>query len=227
MLKAMIDTLLGRRPSARGPETGPLAEFRRHAPNTDSPFDQAEFLAVDLETSGLDPETDEILSVGYVPIIGAAIRLDLAGYFLVRPQRQVPEKTAVIHGLLDGHLENAPPLDDVLPQVVLALTGRVPVAHHAQIESTFLDAACLRLYGATLKLRFVDTLALERRSIKRRGQETSQGSLRLSAVRERYGLPRYRAHNALTDALAAAELFLAQASHASGRGPARTSDFMI
>lgn len=228
MLRALLSSVFGRAAPTRGPATGPLAAFREHpAPGIDMPFEQAEFLAIDLETSGLDAETDEILSIGYVPIIGGAICLDQAGYFLVRPGKPVPERTAVIHGLLDGHLEKAPPLDAVLPQVLLALTGRTPVAHHARIERTFLDTACTRLYGGTPGLKYADTLALEKRSLTRRGKEISQGDLRLSAVRERYGLPRYKAHNALTDALAAAELFLAQASHASGRGGARVADFFV
>ena len=228
MLKTLFSSLFGRAVPARGPATGPLATFREHsAPAVDTPFERAEFLAIDLETSGLDAEEDEILSVGYVPIVGGAIRLGQAGYFLVRPGKPVPEKTAVIHGLLDDHLENAPPLDAVLPQLLLALTGRTPVAHHARIERTFLDAACTRLYGGTLGLKFADTFALEKRSLTRRGQEISQGDLRLSAVRERYGLPRYKAHNALTDALAAAELFLAQAGHAAGRRGARVADFLV
>lgn len=228
MLKRWIDRILGRAAPARDAAPGPLAEFLSHPrPAANTPVNEAEFLAIDLETSGLDPETDEILSIGYVPIVAAAVRLDQAGYFLVRPQRPVPEKTAVIHGLLDGHLEDAPGLDTVLPQVLLALTGRVPVAHHCQIERGFLDAACTRLYGTAPKLRFMDTLAIERRSLGRRGKEIKRGDLRLAAVRERYGLPRYGAHNALTDALAAAELFLAQASHAAGRGTARIADFNI
>ena len=228
MLKGLLNSLLGRAAPARGPVAGPLAVFlNQPPPPPDTPFERAEFLAIDLETSGLDAEKDEILSVGYVPIVGGAIRLGQAGYFLVKPGKPVPEKTAVIHGLLDGHLENAPSLDAVLPQLLLALTGRTPVAHHARIERTFLDAACTRLYGGTLGVKYADTLALEKRSMTRRGQEISQGDLRLSAVRERYGLPRYKAHNALTDALAAAELFLAQASHASGRGGARVADFIV
>ena len=95
------------------------------------------------------------------------------------------------------------------------------MAHHARIERTFLDAACTRLYGGTLpNLKFADTLALEKRSLDPAGERRFQAGrpAPVGGALERYGLPRYKAHNALTDALAAAELFLAQAGHAAGRG---------
>ena len=55
----------------------------------------------------------------------------------------------------------------------------------------------------------IDTEVLARRRLQRRNQPYRPGELRLSGLRERYQLPRYRAHNALSDALATAELFLA------------------
>lgn len=230
MLRGLIDTFFRRNdrsPSAPGVLGRPAGTpTPASMPSLDTPLDAAEFLAIDLETSGLDLETDEILSVGYVPIVGAAVRLDQAAYFLVRPARPVPERTAVIHGLLDDRLETAPPLEQVLPHVLQALSGRIAIAHYSRIERGFLAAACTARHLAVPKFRFIDTLAIERRSLIRRGKVIAEGDLRLSAVRARYGLPRYRAHNALVDAVAAAELFLAQAAHAAGRRKPRIADFM-
>jgi len=217
-----------RRREAQRAASGPLARYyERDIPASGTPFDRMAFLAIDLETTGLDPETDEIISFGYVPIIDGTIHLDGAAHLLVRPEKPIPEETAVIHGLLDEGLRNAPRLDAVLPEVLDALAGRVPVAHHSRVERDFLGAACRRLYGQPLEARFACTLALERRSLARRGQDIGEGALRLNAVRERYGLPRYHAHNALMDALAAGELFLAQAAHASGRDAAKLGDLLV
>lgn len=206
---------------------GPLKDYyRQDTPTLDGPYDQTEFLAIDLETTGLDPETDEILSVGFVPIAGGRLRLAGAAHLLIRPERPIPEETAVIHGLLDGTLATAPPLAEVMPRVLGALTGRIAIAHHARVERLFLSAACRKLYGQPLDAPYICTLALERRTLARRDQEIREGGLRLDPTRARYGLPRYRAHNALADALAAGELFLAQAAHASGKEPARLASFM-
>jgi len=186
----------------------------------DTPWHEVEFLAVDLETTGLDPKVDSIVSFGWVPIIGGAVRVGEARHRLVRTDRPVTEESAVLHGILDDHLAEAPPLEEVLPDFLDALTGRVPVAHHAPVEVGFLGAACRRLYGCPLEVPFVDTLDIERRLHDRSGRLVSSGEMRLQACRARYNLPRYRGHHALVDALACAELLLAQASHMDAKqGP--------
>ncbi len=199
---------------------------RLQAAYRNSPYDEVEFLAVDVETTGLDPTSDAILSVGYVPVSGGAVRLADAGYHLVRPPRAIPEDTAVLHGLLEENLRTAPPLAEVLPTVIEAFRGRVGIAHHATLEIAFLTAACRTISGNDFRVPFVCTLALEKRALARRGKAVGAGDLRLASARSRYGLPRYRAHDALNDALGAAELFLAQAAQASGRKPATLGQLM-
>lgn len=192
----------------------------------DKPWTEVEFLAVDLETTGLDPRNDVIVSIGWVPIIGGAVRLGQAGYSLVRVDRPMPGASAVVHGILDQDVEGAPTLEEVLPEFLLALRGRIPVAHHAPVERGFLDAACRKLYGLPLRVPYVDTLAIERRRAARTGQESKSGEFRLGALRDRYGLPRYRGHHALADALACAEVLLAQAAHMDGRREPRLQELL-
>jgi DNA polymerase-3 subunit epsilon len=70
-----------------------------------------------------------------------------------------------------------------------------------------------------LPIPTVDTQAVALRWFQQRDKQVAAKELRLHALRERYNLPRYPAHNALSDALAAAELFLAQVAHrAQGKG---------
>lgn len=174
-------------------------------------------LAVDLETTGLDPERDEILSVGLVPVDGERVVLSGARRMLVRGADDVGQSAAV-HGLTDDEVAAGADLSEALTLVLRALTGRVLLAHHVTLEREFLSAACRRVLGAPLVCPGVDTMALERRLVVRGwGDEPPEGSLRLQAARDRHGLPRYRSHEALTDALACAELYLAQVA-ALGQG---------
>lgn len=198
------------------PPPGPLADLAAApvAPE-DTPLAEVELLALDLETTGLDPRRHEVLAVGWVPVRGDEIDLSGAGQHLVRPRGEVGE-SAVLHGLTDDALRAAPPLAEVLPQVLEALAGahgghrRVLLAHFARIETDFLDAACREHYGTTVTWPVVDTLEMARRLLRLRPEEVPAGRLRLAACRRAYRLPRYRAHSAVTDALACAELFLAQ-----------------
>ncbi|MCA1974490.1 MAG: DNA polymerase III subunit epsilon [Caenispirillum sp.] len=208
--------------------SGPLRQYYAADYATlDKPWREVEFLAVDLETTGLDPRKDVVVSIGWVPIVGGAVRLAQAGYSLVRVDRPMPGESAVLHGILDSHVEDAPPLADVLPEFLAALRGRIPVAHHALVEQGFLDAACRSVYGLPLRVPYVDTLALERRRAARTGREVKSGEMRLQACRDRYGLPRYRGHHALADALACAELLLAQATYMDGKQATRLQDLLV
>jgi len=56
------------------------------------------------------------------------------------------------------------------------------------------------------------------------GADPPASQLRLWGARERFGLPRYRAHDAAVDALACAELYLAQAAELAGRGATSLRD---
>ncbi|HSF26625.1 MAG TPA: hypothetical protein VLC50_03815, partial [Actinomycetes bacterium] len=101
--------------------------------------------------------------------------------------------------------------------------GRVLVAHHARLELGFLTRAAEQAYGARCPLTAVDTLAVQHDLVIGRYGEIRPGALRLDEARRQMGLPRYLAHRALTDAIAAAELLLAQIAeieHRLGREPA-------
>jgi DNA polymerase-3 subunit epsilon len=104
----------------------------------------------------------------------------------------------------------------VLEQLVEDLHGRVLLAHHSPVEVGFLGAATVAAWGARPPLVAVDTLALEHR-LRVDVHGAVRGSLRLDAARRTHGLPRYAAHHALTDAVAAAELLLAQVAELEER----------
>jgi DNA polymerase-3 subunit epsilon len=105
----------------------------------------------------------------------------------------------------------------MLERVAHALTGRVLLAHHAAIETEFLSTAYARELGVALPITAVDTMELQSRVLRSHGgEDLPPGALRLATARAHLGLPRYAAHEALTDALACAELYLAQVARLSG-----------
>lgn len=206
---------------------GPLKDYyRQDTATVDTPYPGVEMLAVDIETTGLDPGQDEIVSIGFVPVSRGRVVLAGAQHHLVRPNREVGDAAAKVHRLLDDQLREAAPIAAVLPLFLAALKGRYAIAHHAPVERGFLSRACQRLWGQPLEVPFLDTLALEHRLLSRRNQAIADGALKLAACRERYGLPRLRVHDALADALGCAELFLAQAAHCSGKKPAALRDLL-
>ncbi|MBK8437479.1 MAG: DNA polymerase III subunit epsilon [Austwickia sp.] len=199
---------------------GPLrALIEQPTPDLDSPLSELRLLAIDLETTGLDPRKDHLLSVGYVAVDGLSITLGTAGSAVIRADVEVGQ-SAVVHGLTDDTVAAGQDLEEVLPEVLAALQGRVLLAHFASIEQRFLGAACKRMYGHAPDYVVVDTFELQQRITTAAFRHVREGALRLDTSRAHFGLPRYKAHEALTDALACAELYLAQVTHLGGDGGA-------
>lgn len=101
---------------------------------------------------------------------------------------------------------------EVLEAFLAALDGRKLLAHFAQMETGFLGKLHQDVRGSKWRLHdseVVDTFAMERRHMERMGTCPRGEDLRLPRVRQRYNLPTYANHNALTDAVACAELYLA------------------
>jgi DNA polymerase III subunit epsilon len=170
---------------------------------------EASFAVVDLETTGLDPRTNEVLSVGVVPVEGGRIILGRAFYSTVRPVMAPERRTVVIHGIRPVDAAAARPADEVANELVGQLGDRILVAHVAEIEKAFLTAWLREVdYQPG---RIVDTDALARLVISRRGGPLVGAHVGLGAAAAHFGLPEHRRHHALGDALTTGQLFLATA----------------
>ena len=176
------------------------------------PWDEVTYWALDLETGGLDSKRDPILAVGMVPIRGGIVHLGEAYRTLVRPRDSggIDPASVLAHQLLWGDVAEAPPVEEVLPEVTRRLGDGVLLVHQRAVDVTFLRREFKRVGIAWPAPRVVDTVDLILR-IGRQGNPeiaNDQLPLNLSRARRHHGLPEYQAHDALTDAIATAELFL-------------------
>ena len=106
---------------------GPLRRFLHSTPpGRDTPLEELRLLAIDLETTGLDVDSDRILSIGFVPVDGREIRLDGAREIVVRAgSGQDVGDSATVHGLTDDVVTAARPPAEVLAELLAALRGQV------------------------------------------------------------------------------------------------------
>ena len=178
-------------------------------PITTKPFEHTRYVAIDLETTGLDPKQDEIASVGWVVIENGCIQLDQTGYYPIALQNQVGQ-SAVYHQLTDSELASGFSLNDALTALIQATQNSVLVFHNATLDLSFLNHYLIQRWGAPLLLPTEDTLLREKHKRQRNNHPIKPGDLRLFQCRQRYGLPDIELHDALGDALATAELWLAQ-----------------
>jgi len=185
--------------------------LRRPLPTPDprTPWREAEFCVVDLETTGLDLRRDDVVSIGTAFVRHARIPCGQVVYRQLRPSRPSSVAAMTVHGLRGADLADAPPIGAVLDELIDLLTGRVPVAHAAWVERAFLDRA-LRPRGRRLGRRMIDTAALLRAC--RLAGPGAGHEPNLEAAARRLGLPVHTPHHALGDAFTTAELLLALAT---------------
>ncbi len=175
---------------------------------------EQEFLVADIETSSLEVNDGEMLSIGWVVIKAGAVQLSTVQHLLVvNSSEKGVGDSATIHQLRDCELEGGLEAEVVLSQFLQACAGRVLVFHHCELDLAFLDDLSRRLCGAPLLLPVVDTLQLEKRKLTQKNQTLHHGVLTLAGCRRRYSLPDFLAHNALMDAVATAELLMAILAH--------------
>jgi DNA polymerase-3 subunit epsilon len=181
------------------------------------PIGEVPLVALDFETTGMDPREHAIVSIGMVPFDLQVIRPAAGRYWVVKPPRPLTEESIAFHRITHSEVEHAPPIAAIFDELLSELAGRLVVVHYRNIERPFLDAAVLANRGEHCLFPLVDTMALEARwerhgplrGIKRLfGMRPS--SIRLADSRTRYGLPHYSSHHAKVDAMATAELFQAQ-----------------
>lgn len=194
--------------------------FRTGVVDPRTPLNEVPFVAMDFETTGLNPHEHGIVSVGLVPFTLARIKCQKASHFIVKPRQSLLSESVAIHGITHTDVQAAPDLNDVLHEFLPKIANQIVVVHYRHIERDFLNLALLARIQETLFFPVIDTMRLEEQILRKQRSvmaamlgRRSTLSLRLPDIRERYGLPRYHLHHAMTDALATAELLQAQIAH--------------
>lgn len=207
---------------------GPLHDFLSVPfPALNTPLNELPILAVDFETTGLDAKADKLLSVGFVSIEQEQIKLNSSYHQIIKTRRQLEESNVIIHQITDAQKEQGQPLATVVEQLLKALTGKVMLVHFARIERQFLQQACLELYGFIPDFPMIDTLVVAKRQLDKRDVAYDPSELRLASLRHQFQLPDHHGHDALNDAVATAELLLAQMANRSSSDKVVLKDIIL
>ncbi|HEY7867352.1 MAG TPA: 3'-5' exonuclease [Psychromonas sp.] len=185
--------------------------------HNETPLSDIDFVALDFETTGLDSQQNGIISIGLVPFNLQRIFCRKAKKWYLKPQDNLQENSIIIHGITHSDLQGAPDLLRILEQLLDELAGKVVVVHYRHIERDFLDHTLRILINEGILFPVIDTMQIEAdlQRVKSQGvfnffKRKQPESIRLANSRARYNLPTYPPHDALTDAIATAELFQAQ-----------------
>jgi DNA polymerase III epsilon subunit-like protein len=170
-------------------------------------------VTLDLETTGLDPRRDAIVSVAVVPFVGGEA---VEGYeTLVNPGRPIPPASTLIHGIADADVREAPFVGDVLPAIEAAIGAHVVVGHGVEFDLAILRREARAHRRPPLANAYLDTQRLAAACAPH------WPDLGLDAVAAQLGVGVSGRHTARGDAIAAGHIFLSLLRRLEARG-ART-----
>ena len=165
----------------------------------------AKFYAIDIETTGLDPDKDDIISFACVPVINLRILVRDTFYTLIKP-KSYNYKAMRYHGISKDNLADASTFEEVSDRILKTLDG-ILVGHTVEFDFMFLKTNFKSL-GVRFKRDLID-IAMVGRWLRLK-RKTEEIDLSLDGMIATYGLtPHYR-HNAAADAFFAAQIFQIQ-----------------
>lgn len=156
-----------------------------------------DYVALDLETTGLEPKNDKIIEIGAVRVRGGKIEKEYRTF--VNPGRKIEERITLITGITDKDVEGAPYIEDVLEEVLDFIGDDILVGHSILFDYSFLKRAVVNAGTLPGKQDWekdaVDTLWIARKYLP------ALPSRGLKALCEHYKIE-HLAHRALGDAFA-------------------------
>lgn len=175
------------------------------------PHASGRWVVLDCETTGLNPESDQLLSIGAIGVRDGTIDLSDSFEIILRPDRPSAHDNVQIHGIgIGGQMAGVAPLAALL-EFTRFVADDPLLAFHAPFDRAFINKA-LGASGIRARFRWLDVAALAVAAMP--GHKANSLDDWLDVLR----IPVFRRHHAVGDALATAMLFLAIRARAGSAG---------
>lgn len=171
-----------------------LIVYNPNEQTVDSPF-----VVFDIETTGLNNETEEITEIGAVKVVNGEI-VDKWSTF-VNPGKPIPPKIVELTNITDDMVKDAPKINEILGDFFEFCKGCVLVAHNATFDIGFIKKAAQR-YDINFDFCYLDTLILAR------CMYPNLPNFRLDTLTKHLHVILENHHRAVDDAKATADVFV-------------------
>lgn len=157
-----------------------------------------DYVAMDLETTGLNLRMEKIIEIGAVRVRKGEVVDTFCTY--VNPARSIPERITQLTGITNEDVVNAPYIEEVLPRFLEFLGEDYLLGHNIIFDYSFVKKAAVN-QKLTFERNGIDTLRIARRFL------TNLESRNLGFLCKYYEIPLEEAHRAYHDAHAAHLLY--------------------
>lgn len=157
------------------------------------------YVAVDLETTGLNPSDEEIIEFAAVRVVNGQVADTFSS--LANPRREISEEITKITGITNEMLKDAPDVADVLKDFLAFVGDSVVVGHNVNFDINFIYDSCERHGLGTFSNNFVDTMRISRKCT------VGARNHKLDTLLKHYGIVNDNAHRALSDTMCTQQLY--------------------
>ncbi|GBC88113.1 DNA polymerase III PolC-type [bacterium HR13] len=161
---------------------------------------ESTFVSIDIETTGFDEESSDIIEIACVRVEGCIITDRFST--LVNPGYLLPDRIVKLTGITNAMIVGKPNIYEVLPHFLRFVGDSIIVGHHVEKDMAFIDKAYRVLYGKKFKHPHICTLSLARNILP----DLKRYSLKDLA--DHFNIRYRRLHRALDDAETTAYLFI-------------------
>ena len=166
-----------------------------------------EIVVFDCETTGLNPKTDDIVSIGAVKIKGNKILTNEAIHLFVKQKKQINHESIVIHQIRHCDLVGAIPVEEAIERFLYYIGSRKLVGYYLEFDVAMINRYTKPMLGVTLpnKKEEVSAIYYDKKILT-----IPQGNidLRFDTIIKELALPKLEAHDALNDAVMTAMMYL-------------------
>lgn len=157
-----------------------------------------DYVAFDLETTGLDADNDSIIEIGALKVIDGKVCERFIEF--VKPQNPISPKITEITGITNEMVANARPTEHIIRDFISFCEGYVLVGHNIMFDYKFTKQHASR-FGYSFEKQGLDTLQIARKALPQLESKS------LGALCEYYHITNQAAHRAYHDALATAKIY--------------------
>lgn len=167
-----------------------------------APLNKLNFVIFDTETTGLNPQVDEICQIAAVRVVNGRVRPDECFDLLVDPGRKIPAASSAVHHITNDMVQGAPTVAEALTRFHRFADNNVLVAHNAPFDMAFLQRRESEI-GLRFDQPILDTVLL---SAILFGQ-SAEHTLDALCTRLAITIPEDDRHTAIGDAIGTAAAF--------------------
>ena len=158
------------------------------------------FCVFDLETTGGNHQHDKIIEIGLVRI--KELKIVAQKSFLIKPDMHIPEFIQKLTSIKDADVNDAPLIEEVMDEILEFMGDSILVAHNTSFDVPFFNSVLRRMDRPELQNKSICTYLMTKYMIP------NLLSSNLNYMSKIFNLQHQKAHRALDDAMASAELLL-------------------